>query len=214
MLLAASLAASALAVPATAAESATAVDADWILLKIARPVPARTPFVEMRSSPLLKAPLRIAGEYRRPDADTLVREVRAPYAETTTIARGNASIARDGRAARTFSLSRAPELASLQQGFGALLAGDRATVEQHYRLQPSGTRERWMLAMTPKDAALAKRVRSVTLYGQGAELRCIETAPATGKELQRTLLAGGARDAAQAKTEPALAALCRSGTAR
>lgn len=214
MLLAASLTASALAVPATAAESATAVDADWILLKIARPVPARTPFVEMRSSPMLKSPLRIAGEYRRPDAETLVREVRAPYAETTTIARGQASIVRGGRAARTFSLSRAPELASLQQGFGALLAGDRATVEQHYRLQPSGTRERWMLAMTPKDAALAKRVRSVTLYGQGAELRCIETAPATGKDLQRTLLAGGARDAAQAQTEPALAALCRSGTAR
>jgi hypothetical protein len=214
LLLALTLAASALGNPAAAAESGTAVEAGWILQKIARPVPARTPFVEVRTSPMLKAPLRIAGEYRRPDADTLVREVRTPYAETTTIAGGRASIARDGRSARTFSLSRAPELASLQQGFGSLLAGDRTTVEQHYRLKPSGTRERWSLLMTPKDPELAKRVRDITLYGQGAELRCIETAPATGTALQRTLLAGGARDAAQARTEQALAALCRSGIAR
>lgn len=214
MLLALTLSATALATPAAVAEPGTALDAGWILQKIARPVPARTPFVEVRTSPMLKEPLRITGEYRRPDGATLVREVRSPYAETTTIAGGKASIARDGRAARTFALSRAPELASLQQGFGSLLAGDRSTVEQHYRLKPSGTRARWTLVMTPRDAALAKRVRDITLYGQGAELRCIETAPATGNELQRTLLAGGARDAAKAKTEPALAALCRSGTAR
>jgi hypothetical protein len=201
-----------MALPCTAADGG-AVDSGWILQKLARPVPARTPFVELRGSALLKAPLRVEGEYRRPDATTLVREVRAPYAETTTIADGQATIAREGRSPRRFSLSRAPELATLQASFGALLAGDSATLERHYRLQPQGSRERWTLVMTPRDASVARQLSAITLYGQGAELRCIETAPAAG-ELQRTLLAGAARDAATAQTADALQTLCRAGSAR
>ena len=45
---------------------------------------------ETRDSPLLKAPLRLRGEYRRPQDDTLVREVIAPYRETTTLRAGTA----------------------------------------------------------------------------------------------------------------------------
>lgn len=198
-----------LAVAQAATEAATRpVDAGWILDKLARPAPMRTPFVELRDSPMLKAPLRIEGLYARPDEDTLVREVRAPYAETTTLRAGEASIARDGRAPRRFSLSRAPELASLQASFGAMLSGDRAALEQAYRIDTRGTRQRWTMTLAPKDAQLAVRVRDIVLHGRGAELRCIETRPAKG-EVQRTLLAGAAREAAGATDAAALAALCR-----
>lgn len=168
----------------------------------------RTPFVEVRGSALLKAPLRLQGEYRRPDADTLVREVRAPYAETTTIRAGEVAMARNGGKARTFSLSRAPELAGLQASFGALLSGDRALLETHYRIAAEGSRQHWILTLQPKDAQLAAKVRDIVLRGRGAELRCIETRPTKG-ELQRTLLAGAARAAGDAGDGAALAALCR-----
>jgi len=191
----------------SAAEPATPL-ADWVLAKLARPAPMRTPFVELRGSALLKAPLRLQGEYRRPDADTLVREVRAPYAETTTIRAGEVAIARNGGKARTFSLSRAPELGGLQASFGALLSGDRALLERHYRIAAAGAREHWTLTLVPKDAQLTAKVRDIVLRGRGAELRCIETRPAKG-ELQRTLLAGAARAAGEAADAAALAALCR-----
>lgn len=192
------------------------VAADWVLGKLARPAPMRTAFVELRGSRLLKAPLRLEGEYQRPSADTLVRDVRAPYLETTTIVTpkagvGEVSIARPGKSTRRFALSRAPELIGLQASFGALLAGDRALLEQHYRVVSSGTRAQWTLVLTPKDAALAAKVRDITLRGRGAELRCIETQTlADGKpgELQRTLLAGAARDSTGISDAPALAALC------
>ena len=103
------------------ARAATGVEPGWILSKLARPAPTRTGFVELRGSRLLKAPLRIEGEYRRPDEATLVREVRAPYAETTTIRAGEVTIARAGKAPRRFALARVPELASLQASFGGLL---------------------------------------------------------------------------------------------
>ncbi|HVR80897.1 MAG TPA: LolA-related protein [Luteimonas sp.] len=193
-----------------APESASAVDAGWILSKLARPAPMRTGFVELRDSKLLKAPLRISGEYQRPDDVTLVRAVRAPYAETTTIRAGEATIARAGHSPRTFALSRVPELAGLQASFGALLSGDRKLLEQHYRLASAGSREHWTLTMTPKDAQFATKVRDIVLYGRGAELRCIETRPARTGEIQRTLLAGAARDAADVSASAALAALCHN----
>jgi hypothetical protein len=195
--------------PAWAA-SPDAVDAGWILSKLARPAPMRTSFVEVRGSALLKAPLRIEGEYQRPDADTLVRQVRAPYVETTTIRAGEVAIARGNKSPRKFSLSRAPELQGLQASFGALLAGDRALLERYYRIDATGTRQQWTLTLAPKDAELAAKVRDITLHGRGAELRCIETRPVKG-DLQRTLLAGAARSAAPNADGATLAQLCRGG---
>ena len=203
--------------PCAAAPEAAApapVDAGWILQKLARPAPMRTAFVELRGSAMLKAPLRIEGEYQRPDQDTLVREVRSPYAETTTLRNGEATIVRTGKTPRKFSLSRVPELAGLQASFGALLSGDRSSLEKHYRLTPQGTRQQWTLVLAPLDAQMKSSVRDITLYGRGAELRCIETRPLKG-DLQRTLLAGAANDAAKAASSAdALAALCRAGAAR
>lgn len=193
-----------------AAEAAgdPAVDSDWIVSRLARPAPMRTSFVEVRGSKLLKAPLRIAGEYLRPDADTLVRQVRSPYQETTTIRAGQARIERGGKV-RSYSLARVPELASLQASFGALLDGDSSALERDFRLDVQGTRQRWTLALAPKDAELARRVSRIVLHGRGAELRCIETEPDGGGEVQRTLLATAARAADEDTDADTLAALCR-----
>src|SRR5690606_31905144 len=114
------------ALPCLAAEP---VDTGWILERLERPVPSRTPFVELRGSPLLEAPLRVSGEYRRPAEDVLVREVTAPHPEVTTIRDGAVTVERGGKA-RRFALSRAPELGDLQAGFGALLAGDEAALRK------------------------------------------------------------------------------------
>ena len=193
----------------TFASAATpeAADSGWILARLAQPAPMRTAFVELRDSPLLKAPLRIAGEYRRPNDTTLVREVQSPYAETTTIRDGQATIVR-GTRSRSFSLARVPELAGLQASFGAMLAGDRATLERHYRIEAAGTRQHWTLTLVPRDAALATKVRDIVLHGRGAELRCFETEPARGSEVQRTLLASAARAADGLADGQLLAALC------
>jgi hypothetical protein len=192
------------------AASPDGVDSDWILSRLAQPVPARTSFVELRGSRLLKKPLRLQGEYRRPDADTLVREVTAPYAETTTIRAGEVQIVRAGKTPRRFSLARVPELAGLQSSFGALLAGDRRLLEQHYRLDTQGTRQRWTMTLTPRSVPMQQKLQTITLYGRGAELRCIETQPVEG-DAQRTLLAGAARSAAGVTGAGALATLCYGG---
>ena len=189
-----------------------AVSADWILARLQRPLPASTPFLELRGSRLLKTPLRISGRYLRPDADTLVRDVASPYQEITTLRSGEVQIVRKGQAIRRFQLSRAPELAALQASFGALLSGDRAQLDRHYTMASSGQTARWQLVLTPKDAAMKTGVRKIVLHGRGVELRCIETIAAKG-EPQRTLLAGAAAEASALVDAQALAGLC-DGSAR
>lgn len=188
------------------------IDAGWILGRLARPAPARTQFVELHGSRLLKKPLRLEGEYARPDDATLVRQVRAPYVETSTI-RGDRVTIQRGASSHTYALDRAPQLAGLQNSFGALLGGDRALIERTFRVDTAGTRERWTLRLVPRDARMAAYVRDIALYGRGAELRCIETQPVKG-DLQRTLLAGAALSAAGVDDATRLAALCRGDAAR
>jgi len=185
-------------------------DSGWILGQLKQPVPAATPFLELRESELLEEPMRISGEYRRPDEDTLVRRVGAPYVETTTLRDGRATIEREGRSPRSFPISRSPELAGLQASFGALLAGDHAALEDHYALGAWGTADGWTMTMAPRSRELARRVQSISLFGAGGDLRCIETLT-TGGEVQRTLLGGAARAAADARVDDGFLALCRGG---
>ena len=185
-------------------------DSEAIVRALARPAPAATAFVEVRDSPLLRAPLRVSGEYRRPDARTLVREVRAPYAETTTLRDGEAVLAREGRPERRFALSRAPELAALQGSFGALLSGDVESLRRHYTIDAQGSAADWSLRLVPRDARLAAQLRDLVLRGGGDELHCIEHTPVKG-ERRYTLMGPAAEAALDAGDAADIAALCRSG---
>ena len=176
-------------------------------------MPSTTPFVELRGSALLDAPLRVSGEYRRPAADVLVRVVHAPHPESTTLRDGTIELERNGKV-RRFALSRAPELAGLQASFGALLSGDRTALSEHYAITSTGTRNHWKLTLTPKGEELAQQVRDIVLYGRGAELRCIETRTPADAQPQRTLLASAARAAGQADDAAAFAGLCHGDDSR
>ena len=194
------------------AQAANNVDSGWILSKLAQPAPMRTSFVEVRTSRLLKNPLRLHGEYRRPDDKTMIRDVRAPYGETTTIRGDQATIARAGKSPRTVSMSRAPQLAGMQASFGALLSGDQRAITRDFNITTQGTREKWRMHMTPKQAALKQHVRDITLYGRGSELRCIETRATRGDDVQRTLLASAARSVTANTATENLVTLCQQGS--
>lgn len=202
----------AIALVLSGAAAAATFDADWILQAVARPAPSRTVFVELRESPMLKQPLRLQGEYRRETDGRLVRQVNAPYAETTTLAGGEAVVERAGRAPRRIALSQVPELMAVQAGFGALLAGDRELLRKTYDVRVDGTREQWTLQLLPRDPRLARSLARIDLHGRGAELRCVESHPAKGPP-QLTLMAGAAAAADGVTDAAKLAALCH-GAAR
>ena len=81
------------------------------------------------------------------------------------------ALVRAARPRRSRSASSRASRAIAPASFGALLSGDRAQLEQHYRVASAGTREHWTLTLTPRRAELAAKVRGITLHGRGAELR-------------------------------------------
>lgn len=179
------------------------------MARLAQPVPSQTAFVEVRQSAMLKTPLVSRGRYERPQRDVLVRRVQAPQAEVATLAAGQVTVQRGQGPVRRFELSRAPELAGLQEGFGALLDGELAPLQQRFTLAASGSQAQWTLQLVPRRAELATRLRQLTLHGRHGELDCIVSTPPRGAA-QYTVV--GERAAALA-TAPAdlgaLDALCR-----
>lgn len=180
LLLAATLA------PAAATEpGAYALDA--LLARLARPLPAATPFVEVRTSGLLDAPIPVRGQLLQPDADTLVREVDSPWRERSVIRAERVTVAREGERERRFALRRAPELGALLASFPALLAGDRVRLEQHYAVTLDEDGQVWSLTLVPRDPRLRERVAGIELRGLGDAPACLQLRQADGGG-SRTLL--------------------------
>lgn len=155
-------------------------DVTRILKVLAHSESVSIPFLELRSSALLKTQLRVRGYYRWLNVQTLVREVTVPYHEVTTLRDGKVFLERDGQKRRDFDLSHVPELAGLYTGFSALLSGNRALLERNFRVRAEGTQDGWQLHLAPVDATLAQQVHEVRLYGRGADLICMESVPARG----------------------------------
>ena len=103
-----------------------------LIARLARPAPASTPYTEVHFAKLLREPLTLHGQLDYGGAEKLGKRVDAPYKETTTIADGKATIAREGRGTKTFGLDHAPDLQGLLASFSALLGGDAATMNRYY----------------------------------------------------------------------------------
>jgi hypothetical protein len=150
-----------------------ALDVDGLLAKLARPAPATTPFVEVRYSKLLDQPIVVKGQLEYHADGALVRAVNEPFRERTEIKGETVTIERVGKSPRRFSLQRAPELRSMLAGFGAVLGGSRATIEQDFTLALQGDPTRWRLAMTPKVPTMGKYVRDIVIQGRENEPKCV-----------------------------------------
>jgi hypothetical protein len=148
---------------------------DALLKRLARPAPATTSFVEAHFSQLLAKPLVVSGELQYLGADALARIVEHPYHERSEIRGDSVTLQRESQPQRSFSLQRAPELRSLRASFAALLGGDRAALEQQFTLDLHGDEQHWTLGLTPRDPLVLEHIRSVVVFGNGSEPRCLIT---------------------------------------
>lgn len=139
---------------------------------MAKPAPSSTAYTEVHFVRMLKSPLVLHGELDYGGADRLGKRVEQPYRETTMIADAAVDVQREGRAARHFSLDRAPELQALLAGFSALLGGDMATLEKFYTVGLVENATNWTLTLTPRGTDLAKHLREIVVDGGGNEPQC------------------------------------------
>jgi outer membrane lipoprotein-sorting protein len=166
-----------LAVPALAAE----IDLAALMEMLARVPAAKNSFTETKHSALLSEPLALKGTlvYARPDR--LEKNVLQPYDERTVVADNFVTIDnRTLRQKRSFALSSSAAISALVESMRATLAGDRAALERHYRVELTGPAEDWLLSLTPREPKLASLVRRIQIAGARERLKRIEIEETAG----------------------------------
>jgi hypothetical protein len=168
---------------------------------LARTPPVSTRFVEYRFSHLMKKPLRTSGtlEYR---ADgVMTRKVETPFQETTDIEGDTVRIARAGRAPRTISLQRAPQLRVLLGSFRALLEGKLTPLASDFDITLEDHEQNWTLTLQPHDARLAKQLDRIRVFGIGDRPTCLEALEPDGDAALTLFDAAPAGDASASREQ-------------
>lgn len=145
-----------------------------VVAGLARPAPARVPFAEIRILHVMDRPLLSRGELAWLGQGHLQRKVLQPQPGLVDIAGDQVTLLRQGRAPRTFSLHRAPELQLVLKSFNALLEGDAVRLQQSFQAtlqsRPQGS---WTLDLVPRDENLRSQILHIAMDGAGRQIRCM-----------------------------------------
>ncbi len=144
-------------------------------------------FRERRESPLLSEPLIVTGRLWRNPQGQLVRQTTKPREATYTLTANMIMINRPGQAPRNYSLGHVPELAVLYHGLSALLSGNAHALRERFEHELGRTDDGWLLSLAPRDPALAEKVESLAISGQGDKLERFELKLADGEAIQTEL---------------------------
>lgn len=136
-------------------------------------------FTEERFVAGFDGPLRAAGTLSFSAPDRFARVQTEPRAERMEVAGNRLTWQRGGRA-RQMALDAVPEAAALLEALRGTLAADAPALERHFEARVSGEPRLWTLALTPRDAQLARLVRGLQIAGAGADLRSVELQLAGG----------------------------------
>jgi Outer membrane lipoprotein carrier protein LolA-like len=191
-----------------------ALDPATLIGSLKKPTPAITRYTEVRFVSVLDKPLLLRGVLEFKASDDMSKRVESPYHEVTHISGEQVEVRRDDRNVRRFSLNRAPELKGFLSGFAALLSGDLQLLGKAYEIALSGDDAGWRIVLTPRDAALAKRIHSLMVDGAQDKARCFTIDEADGDASIMLVEALAARPLPKPMTRDSVQALCRATPAK
>lgn len=141
--------------------------------------PQRVRYVEERTLAALDIPMTLKGTLHFRPPDYLRKDVESPR-QARYILDGDRLVIVEGGERRTVGLDRVPALRAFAAALRATLLGDFATLRRYYRLEVSGRETGWTLRLTPRDEALARYVREVSVGGRAATIQRIEVVEQNG----------------------------------
>jgi hypothetical protein len=165
------------ALPSWAASPPDALDQLMALLAQRRHGEAN--FQELKYLTLLDQPIASSGVLIYDAPDHLEERIVHPHPQSAVLDHGVLTL-RIGRRERSVPLASYPQIAPLIESIRALLAGDRGTLERLFRLEFSGTPDRWELRLEPRAARLSATLREIDMSGQGAAVRLVQLRESNG----------------------------------
>jgi hypothetical protein len=151
------------------AAAADPVALDQLMHLLARQQHAQADFEEQQYLAVLTRPLVSSGTLIYDAPDHLEQRTLQPRRQTMVLDHGLLTL-QIGRHRRSVALADYPQLAPLIDSMRATLAGDRAALEQVFKLQLSGALESWQLRLEPRAPQLAASVRDIVIDGTQAQI--------------------------------------------
>jgi outer membrane lipoprotein-sorting protein len=140
-------------------------------------------FHEVKTLKLLDTPLESRGTLYFAPPDRMARITREP-AETRLVLDGGRMRFQDAAGANDVDLSQNPVARAFSDNLMVLWRGDRTALEDIYSLDFHSQGSTWTLALSPKHAPLTQFLRSITLHGDGAQMREMEVLESDGDRTQ------------------------------
>jgi outer membrane lipoprotein-sorting protein len=156
-----------------AAPAWAAWDFDQLMKTLAANKVSRATFVEKKYLAMLDAPVTSSGELLFTPPDRLERRTLKPRPETMVL-EGDVMTMAYGQRQMVIKLQEYPAVGALAESIRATLAGDRATLEKHYRVKLQGSEARWALLLAPREARTRALVLEIRIEGERGEVRTVE----------------------------------------
>jgi hypothetical protein len=163
-------------------------DLDRLMSTLAQRKHGHVSFVEKKFIALLDRPVESSGELVYEAPDHLEKKTLKPRPESLVLEGGTVSAQR-GRHHYTLDLKQYPQVVPFIESIRATLAGDRAALERVFKVNFSGTFDKWTLGLVPLDPQLGKTVQAIHIEGERDVIHSVEILEADG---DRSLLTIGA----------------------
>lgn len=136
-------------------------------------------FVEKKYISIVDKPVESSGELAFTAPDRLEKRTLRPKNEAMVL-EGNALRLEQGQRRMNVNLQDYPEIAAFIESIRGTLAGDRAALERVYKLDLSGSADRWQLQLTPLQPKMVAVVARVRIGGMRGEVKTIDIDQADG----------------------------------
>ncbi|MEN9490494.1 MAG: hypothetical protein RJA63_943 [Pseudomonadota bacterium] len=163
------------ALPAMAAD----VQLADLMQLLAQTKSAKATFIEKKYIGIVDTPVESSGELTFTAPDKLEKRTLKPKAEALILDGTALTVDMAGKR-RTIRLQDYPEVAAFVESIRGTLAGDRSALEKTYKLDLTGSREKWQLVLTPTQARMSKIITRIRMQGAQADIRSIDFDQADG----------------------------------
>ena len=163
--------------------TAAAQEEPWdfarLMGQLAQVQASRARYSEVRRVAVLQKPLQLSGTllYARPAL--IEKRQILPFKEVIRVDGDRLTVEREGKT-REIMLQNAPLVAGLVESLRATLAGDGAELERLYSIRLQGTKQRWTLALAPREVEIAGVVKSIVIAGSGSRVARLEILEQSG----------------------------------
>jgi hypothetical protein len=136
----------------------------------------RASFVEEKELPELDRPLIARGVLIWRAPDRLEKLTTEPFEERLLVEGDRLLLERPDRGIRQeVALDTAPDIRPLVEAIRATHAGDATSLQRYFRIDFAGDLARWRMVLTPLSPRVLAAVQRITLEGEGASIRLVET---------------------------------------